>query len=375
MRQGLFVGSRNWKPSAVNIAIDQHEAGVFGQSASLWDAMTRDDSIDAALQILCKGIVSLPRIYSGPDAERAKGVDLPAATIYQMLRDAVGMGFSVVYRHDDGHVEPWWPGWVYYDQAIAGYMVQTVGGLESTLEDPAWSVFAPTGHRSWMSGAVRSISVAWLARQDAFGDWAKWSEAYSRGIKKLRYPESAPKERKASFIASARSMGANPVVPLPSDKDASWDFDVIWPPSSSAADGFERLMTKCETKIAIRILGQNLTTESSGGSYAIANVHANVKADVVRYWACELSLFLTSLLRKQGLDASVCVDGEPPAETTARASQLLQIGQALVSIATSGAPVDVRALLTELGLPTLPSVDSVPVVDPVKEPHGDHTPA
>lgn len=345
-------GSVRWTPSRVRSALDLHDQGCLQSSAQLFDAMTRDDSVQAAVQVLCKGIIALPKVYNGPDADFLKDtlqLILPDSLLFRIMRDALGMGIGFAKTSEDCVPESWWPGFMRYDWISRQWLARTSIG-ETEIDDD-WIVFAPTGQMSWLDGVVRSIGLPWLIRQDAFSDWAKWSESYSRGVKKVTYPERTDKGNVDRFVASARTLGSNPVVACPRDEaNNGFDIDIMWPPSGGSADGFERLMTKCETKIAISILGQHLTTEASGaGGYGAATVHANVKADIITFWAKSLSHAIAPYIQRKmlamGKDASLEFNS---AETSYPA--LLSMGQGMVSMSAVGV-VDVRALAIKLGLP------------------------
>jgi len=49
----------------------------------------------------------------------------------------------------------------------------------------------------------------------------------------------------------------------------------------ASADIYAKLLEFCKTEVSIGILGQNLTTEVKGGSYAAAESHMAVRADII----------------------------------------------------------------------------------------------
>ena len=337
-----------WTVSAVNAAIRGHGQGNFTASAWLCESMTTDDAVDAVLQVLAKGISGLPKrvvessegpkiqIDAVPPEDRAAfanqlvsigqalvsfqqsaaPVDIPKllerlnvapergetgpfgedatiglrqklsefcprSAVFEGIWWAALLGFAVFRTSPEW--ELWHPSFVRWDQVKRVYIAQTTTGEEVvTPGENGWFLYAPNGGRSWVSGAVRSIGTPWIARQYALRDWARHSELYGLGIRKVKTPIAGDSAVKKRFASSVRALGQETTVVL---EGPEYDLDVLFPPATNAAQGFEMLISKCEARFAIRILGQNLTTEASGGSYAAASVHATVKADIVSFYA------------------------------------------------------------------------------------------
>jgi phage gp29-like protein len=215
-----------------------------------------------------------------------------------------------------------------------------------------------------MSGAIRSVAIPWLARLFAWRDWQRWSELYSLGVRKAIAPASADEAEKERFFHQVTALGAETTVlvthALSGEK---YDLEMLWPNSQGTADGFERLLNKCESRIAIRLLGQNLTTEVRSGSLAAARVHENVKLELLQFDDRTLSEDLRAQVLRPycrfnfaGGDPLAPRIGRKTAPTEDRkneAETLSSAAQALAALLTAGAPVDVRAFADRFGVPLL----------------------
>ncbi len=127
----------------------------------------------------------------------------------------------------------------------------------------------------------------------------------------------------------------------------------VWRSKAEAIAWADRAMT-------IAILGQNLTTDVQGGSYAAARVHEAVRADLLE---ADVETLATGL--RNGVlalwaewnagDPALAPwprwDPRPPEDLAARAETLQRLAQAVATFAQAGANVDLDALLEEYGLP------------------------
>ena len=155
-----------------------------------------------------------------------------------------------------------------------GGWVNTMDGIEEVVPGTGrWLLYTPFGEeRGWLHGAVRSLALVWLAREFVRRDWLRWSETFSIGIRKAIVPANADDEAKDIFHRQVASLGSETTVLLQKpDSGVGFDIDVLFPSAGDASGGFNALMDKLESRMAIRILGQNLSTEVSGGSLAAAS--------------------------------------------------------------------------------------------------------
>ena len=93
----------------------------------------------------------------------------------------------------------------------------------------------------------------------------------------MHRPDDATDEEINEFRIALEDMGAEGLVDLPSRIDsegnvvAGWSLSFLEPRSQSHV-GFRNLKRAVDTDAAIAVLGQNLTTEVEGGSFAAAQI-------------------------------------------------------------------------------------------------------
>lgn len=399
--------ANTWKTSWTQVDVDHalqlHDSGQFASASMLMEAMSRDDAVDAVVSARVDGMLGLERDieaatqgHKGGGKRIAKDIAarfdefFPQHVLAQLKRTEIYMGFAVaqiVWRADEDAnewvptIEPWHPLFVYVETMSQTYYALTTQGPVPILEGTGqWLLYAPHGRvNGWKAGAIRSLATPWLARQYAWRDWVRWSELYSLGIRKAKFPANADATVKRRFFAQVASLGGNTTVGLEQADDgkAGFDIEVLFPESAGTAEGFDKLMTKAETKIAIRINGQNLTTEVSGGSYAAAFVHENVKHDIIAADSKSLGECLARDVvvpfitwhdyPEKTAPPSIGWDVDPPEDSKARAETLGALGTALIALGQAHIPLSIPEIMEQYDLPVAETPEDMlqPPVMPV----------
>ncbi len=379
--------------SRVKAAIRALEQGQFAEAALLCDAMRRDDRVAGALLTRTEALPALPFSLE-------EGVGAQAGAVLRMFEDerlfskmcpdaaqvelqqwahmlGIGVGENVWTASPTGRWEVrlrvWHPRWLHWSDQDRSYYVQ--GERERyqvTPGDGRWVVLAPLGlERAWMQGLVRSLYIPWLVRQWGLRDWARHSEVLGTPIRKAYVPSGAEKDEKEQFLLEVAALGAEATVRLPRVPGVleSEQFELeLLEATASNGEGFDRLISKADACIAIRILGQNLSTEVKGGSFAAAKVHGNIRGDVLQKDAEALS----PCLREQVLgpwclynlgDPALAPlptwDVEPPEDKAAAADAMKKLGEGIAALRAQGAQPDIDQLLERAG---------IPVTGPAQEP-------
>lgn len=389
-------------PTAIN-ALDQHALGNFFQSALLADAMGIDDAFDAVVQTRILGLVSRkPTLSLSPRGDRRKAKTalrdvsdrwseiFPDAILASLMHAYLLMGFSpaqVLWHYDD---ELWIPGlqqWhcssVYYDVARRSYVANAQEGpVYLAPGDGRWVLLTPFGdYRGWMHGAVRAVVIPFLARQYALRDWARYNEVHGLPIKLAKAPAKASGDDKRNFEGAIANLGNETTVLLPQgvgDKEgvASYDLDLLEATADTYA-AFKDLVSKCEDRMAIRLLGQNLTSNIEAGSFAAANIHDGVRLEYVRADAKALGALREQVLRAFCMfnygdpDVAPVIEWKitPPESNAARATAVSQLMTALVNAGQIQAPIDMREMLRRADIPLIEGVG--PDVPTPREAAGD----
>jgi phage gp29-like protein len=377
----------SWDVPTAMAAIDQHTLGAFWQSGQLLDAMGMDDSFDAVTQTRILGLVSRPfklKPAKHPNRKLAKAVRdelaekwdqiFPEDVLVSLMRNYLGLGFSpfqLIWRYDERRwmptVQVWHGSSFWFDSSTRHYVANTMeGAVYLRPGDGQWGNLTPFGtYRGWLQGAVRSLIIPWLARQYAARDWARYNEVHGMPIKLAKAPANADAPDKQNFESAIANLGSETTILLPQGIDNRPDqsFDVeLLEATADTWEAFQGIMDKCERRMAIRMLGQNLTTEVDAGSLAAANTHDRVRLDYVRFDAKAMSALREQVLKvwcqfnfgDGDLAPHMCWNVDPPNDKQQTAISLAQTAAAIANFRTSGIPVDERKLLKQQGIPTLP---------------------
>jgi len=369
--------------SLVKHALAELEAGVFTLASQLVDAMGRDDRLEAVVQQRIEALGGLPFSMLAAAGGAAKAEEAakaasaqwecmaPSASRAEMLHWALFLGLGLgqnVWAEKDGQWVPalkvWHPRYVRYDWGTRTLRVVTAEGERAvTPGDGEWVVLMPYGtERGWMKGLVRSLAIPWLVRQFALRDWARYSEVHGQPIKKAIVPKSAQEKDKRAFVEQLALMASQSVIRLEQQQNGTtqekYDLELVEAVAQSD-QGFDRLISRCETAYAVRVLGQNLTTEVKEGSRAAASVHERVSLRKMAFDATST----TGCLREQQLkpwarfnygDAELApwptYDTTPPEDLSARATSYKTLGEGLAALQKAGAPVDVVAECERFGV-------------------------
>lgn len=306
-----------WSVGDVDAALTQHELGQFIESTGLMDAMGRDDRVKGCLDTRVRALAgksgvgfSLEPSQKG-DPKRAETFakevhDLwyyacPESVMTRILRDAVMLGVAVARIHwelIDGkrvpRLEPWDLRGVYWDWSIRRYRAIAMEGIFTI--DPysaEWLIFEPAGYRSWMHGAIRVLGRPWVVRKMTFRDWARYSEKHGMPMLAIKEPTGHQWERhKQGFWGKMKALGAEATLRLPTDGQGNgFDVDLI-EATARSEQAFELLIKRLDTNVAVALLGQNLSTEVQGGSFAAAQAHNLIRLDYLDADAQTLSTAL-----------------------------------------------------------------------------------
>lgn len=108
--------------------------------------------------------------------------------------------------------------------------------------------------------------------------WIMFTEKYGMPYLVGKKPRGTSKEETDAFADMLENMIQDAIAVIPDDssveiKEASG--------KGASAQIYSQLLEFCKTEVSIAILGQNLTTEVKGGSYAAAQSHMAVRKDII----------------------------------------------------------------------------------------------
>lgn len=306
----IFVSPTTlWSVDDAIGAVNQHEIGNFNRSGRLADNMQRDVRLASVLDTRVLGVLALPfewKFDNEPSTKDKQALEIlesywhliwKSSIAAQLLKTNILMGFSLTNLYwdlIDGFYIPkltvWHPSNTYYNIMTRKFNALTENNavLEVNEGDYRWMLTKGLDNeRPYQSGAVRRLGFVYLTKQYALADWRTNSAVYGNPIRKLTTTmEAAIQIDVFQFIRDITQrirMGAP--IALPSG------FDLTQMDSSQRSpEMFDLLISKCDIELAIGVLGQNLTTDSTqgNGSYALGTVHAKVMQTYIEADVCML---------------------------------------------------------------------------------------
>lgn len=400
-----------WDPPSVRAALLDHEQGDFTVSAILADHIRRDPRVFATLDQRVLGTLGLPYCTDPSSDTRAKGkakaiaksVDawwftaFPESVLAEVLMWRILMGFAVgelVYTYVED-LDEWRPRLVVHHPSFvrfrprsiaftddrAGWFLQTQRGeVRITPGDGRWFLFAYAGERPWMNGAVRALAEPWLSAKFGMRDWNRRIELEGVGVRQAKTPENADPKAAKKFVDNIRALGVETTLLVPDGYGFEMSAMQI-----AAGQSFQALIERCYTDITIALLGQNLTTQVSGGSFAAASVHALVLLDRVKADVAGLSTTCREQILKpwgrlnvEGWNDDLAPwprwDASLPGDLQAKAQSLLTLGQATEALKKS-ALRPAEEVLERFGVEPIPEdeLEASPATPPTSGTEPDPT--
>lgn len=372
---------------AVKSALAQLASGQFLAAAQLCDDFSGDDRIGALLETRIEALASLPVEVEASTRSSDKGEAQDIATRVESEWSTWFSNAEVKRLHEWGLNLGFGIGELLWDTTSPGYwaprlktwdlrycswrwdtrsfwMTTMDGQVEVRPGDGHWVVYAPHGYtRPWMRGLVRPFALPYMTRHWTQRDWARWCEVHGLPIRVGIVPVDAEPAAKDSFIHDLLYIGGEAVIRAEQDETTKTKYDVkLVEAASQSWEGFQRLLEKCDENLAIRVLGQNLTTSvKGGGSYGAADVHDRIRRDRVESDAKSLGACLTEQAVRpwcvynyaggEDLVPRATWSTRPPEDRAAAAKTLNDLGAAVVKLKDAGFPVDLEALAKQFRVP------------------------
>ena len=134
---------------------------------------------------------------------------------------------------------------------------------------------ARSGHPA-RAGILRVVAWMYLFKNYDIKDWISFAEVYGLPFRLGKYAPGSSDEEKRALMRALVQLGADAAGIIP--EGASIDF--ITTEKTSSTDLYERLARYCDEQISKAVLGQTLTSDSGGGSYAQSKTHNDVRHDL-----------------------------------------------------------------------------------------------
>ena len=203
------------------------------------------------------------------------------------LLDAIGKGFAVseiMWGYDEGHVvvqeiKARHQKRFFWDTIDDSFKVRTQATPEGVLLPSNKFILhkykARSGHPS-RAGILRVVSWMYLFKNYDLKDWVSFAEVYGLPLRLGKYQPGASDADKAALMQALIQIGADAAGIIPDGTT----IDFINTEKTSSSDLYERLARYCDEQISKAVLGQTLTSDSGGGSYAQSKTHNEVRHDL-----------------------------------------------------------------------------------------------
>lgn len=378
-----------WSPTTVRGVLTQLQRGDFSRAGALADAILADDRVQAVVGTRINGVLSLPLRFEVADdspraAQAAEALELDwweiadEAVLSEWLAYALLLGacaaelvWDTAGERSIPRLRVWHPSNLRRDEDAGVWQVRQAGDewLTITPGDGKWAVLAPFGERRAGTRAlVRAVALPWLAKSFAVADWNHYSELHGSGARVGKAPSGASDKTRREFRDDLARMANDSAIVLP----FGWELELLEAKVGSG-DVFEKLISWADKAMAIAILGQNLTTDVEGGSLAAAEVHENVRYDLIAgdaellatvthdqvvVWWAEFNVGDRALAPWPDWDA------QPPADQAAASTALATTAQALLTLSSAqlqtGLPIDWLQLAGRLDIPLIEGAKLAP---------------
>lgn len=218
--------------------------------------------------------------------EQLKSIENFDNVLIDML-DAIGKGISIMelsWAVEDGHnviddIEYVHPKKLIWDGTTDEMKVCTKdfpSGIE--LPENKFVVHrykAKSGHPS-RAGVMRVVSWMYLFKNYDIKDWVSFCEVFGMPLRLGKYDASASEDDKRQLMEAIISLGTDAAGIVPS----STMIEFIESNKTTSVEIYEKLARYCDEQMSKAILGQTLTSDSGGGSYAQSKTHNDVRHDL-----------------------------------------------------------------------------------------------
>ena len=134
---------------------------------------------------------------------------------------------------------------------------------------------ARSGHPS-RAGVLRVIAWMYLFKNYDLKDWVSFCEVFGMPLRLGKYNPSASEEDKEALMRALVQIGTDAAGIIPDGTEIEFKESS----KTTSINVYESLARFCDEQISKAVLGQTLTSDSGGGSYAQSKTHNEVRHDL-----------------------------------------------------------------------------------------------
>lgn len=375
--------------------LNEMQNGMFARAALAVDEILTDDRISGVTETRVAGIQACPlRFEPGTERRQAQkiadmlgGVSarpgmwrwmIPPAQMAELWTWGWYMGFAIAeilwQRLEDAWtpcIRVWHPHHAWWNWSTRRYVLNTTEG-QIEMPDPdrgesdgRWFVWTPNGYQyGWRRGLLRSLLLKYISRNWNERDWDRFNELHGQGILVAEVPGNVNEENDERFFASIRDRGSESTVIAPQSTDGKipgYGIKLV-EAMSRTWEGFQQRKRELDNDIAVRLIGQTLTTDTQGaGSRAAVAGHELVRIDKMLMdaelvHALHQQVLVPWALRNWNdpdLAPRPMFEVIPPSDELAEAASLKMLAEAITTLIGFAPNIDTEAMLEEAGIPIL----------------------
>jgi len=250
----------------------------------------------------------------------------------------------VRYEHRD-------PRWFQFDK-VTGQRLQLRSEGADGLEIPAGKLII---HKPRLKsglpirgGVARLVAVSFMCKAFGLKDWMRFAELFGIPLRIGRYGPGAKPDDIAVLRRAVSQLAADAAAVMP--EGMKIEFQEI-ANAAGGAELFERLAEWLDKQISKAVLGQTMTTDD-GSSQSQANVHNEVRLDILRADAKQLAATLNRDLVRTFIDLNFGPQERYPRIVlqVTEAEDLKALADALGPFIDRGLRVEESAILDKFGL-------------------------
>ena len=164
-----------------------------------------------------------------------------------------------------------------------------------------------SGH--WLrNGLARLVAVMFMLKSFTVRDWWAFAEIFGMPIRIGKYHSNASADDIRTLINAIATIASDAGAAIPE----SMKIDMVETAKGNGGDTlFENMAEWADRQISKAVLGQTMTTDN-GSSQAQANVHNEVRKDIVRWDARQLANTLNEYLVKPYIDMNYGIQKSYP---------------------------------------------------------------
>lgn len=307
-----------------NILMDSGDNDIEGYLTLAEEMEERDLHYRSVLSTRKHAVTGL-EITAEAKTDKPRDIELADAVREQIIEheefssmlidamDALGKGFSAIEIGWDTDGKRWFPrkyDWrdprhfQFDEETLRELRIRDEADTANGIELPPYKFIthfpALKSGVPIRGGFARLVAVAYMCKGFAIKDWLAFLEVFGMPVRVGKYSEAASEEDRDMLAAAVANLASDAGAVIPDNMQL--EFMESGGGKSSANDAIFRGMAEyLDGQVSKAVLGQTMTTDD-GSSQSQANVHNDVRLDLLRHDAAQLSNTVNRCLTRPFID-------------------------------------------------------------------------